>query len=1322
MADLTRKQLIDAHQEWLGYAQPVGLVVAPTVLVDRQVIPDRNIAPRHQRFLELLSADADGRRLSDIPSLFTDFLGWRADDLAAPPADLETALPELGATLSPTWAVPATDPAEGEAPWQMLIRVEADGLDLDAPSTEADGWSASAHDRFQRLLRETSIPIGLIATPRALRLIYAPKGETSGHITFNIAEMTSVAGRPLLAAFDLLLGESRLFTAPAASRLPALLAESRRAQAEVSTKLAGQVLDALYELLRGFIAADARANTDTVTGLARRQPDHLYGGLITCLMRLVFILYAEDRGLMPADAVYVQHYAVAGLFARLRADAALNPDTMDARFGAWAQLLVLFRLIHAGGGHGGLRFVARKGRLFDPDTYTFLEGRRGADDGPAIPPVPDGTVWRILEKLMVLDGERLSYLTLDVEQIGSVYETIMGFTVELTAGRAIAVKSPKRHGAATIVDCDALLALKPAERGKRLLELTGQKLTGQAEAALKAATAPEDVSAALDRKVDRGATPYLVPAGTAVLQPTEERRRSGSHYTPRSLTAPIVSEALRPILEPLGPDPTPEQILDLKVLDPAVGSGAFLVETCRQLAKALSKAWTAHKATPPLPPDEDGLTHARRLIAARCLYGVDKNPLAAELTKLSLWLATLAKDHEFTFVDHAIRAGDSLVGLSRRQIETLSWDAGERQHSFAGMLVRDRIKKAEDERRRIREATEGWGEECFRPLLDRADRHLDDVRLIGNAVIAAFFAGDKPKARQQARAPILEAIDVGGAGWQERLTGLAVTLKQSDKPIRPFHYEIEFPEVFDRLNPGFDAIVGNPPFSGKNGIIATNREGFLDWLKALHEGAHGNADLVAHFFRRAFGLLRQGGAFGLIATNTIRQGDTRATGLRHIRQHGGTIYRAARRIKWPGEAAVVVSVVHIAKDSLPGPYRLDGREVPIITAYLFHAGGDDDPEPLEANASKSFIGSYVLGMGFTFDDTDTKGVASPLAEMHRLIAKDPRNAERIFPYIGGEEVNDSPTHAHDRYVINFADFPLKRDELGRSWERADEKQRQAWLRTGVVPLDYPDPVAADWPDLVAIVEEKVKPERLKQNREIRARYWWKFGETTPALFEAIRPLDRVLAISRVTQHYNFVFLNSQMVFSENLVIFLKSSFATFCSIQSRVHESWCRFFASTLEDRPRYNPSEAYETFPFPEGFETDAGLEAAGEAYYRFRAELMVTNNEGLTKTYNRFHDPDERSNAVHELRRLHDTMDRAVLAAYGWDDLAPDCVFELEWEEDDEEGTSRRKKPWRYRWPEATRDEVLARLLALNATRAAEERLSDRKNREIWRPQCGE
>ena len=125
-----------------------------------------------------------------------------------------------------------------------------------------------------------------------------------------------------------------------------------------------------------------------------------------------------------------------------------------------------------------------------------------------------------------------------------------------------------------------------------------------------------------------------------------------------------------------------------------------------------------------------------------------------------------------------------------------------------------------------------------------------------------------------------------------------------------------------------------------------------------------------------------------------------------------------------------MSVIHIAKGAYGGARKLDSREVETISAFLFHDGGHDDPDRLDANAGKSFQGSIVLGMGFTFDDTDSKGVATPLSEMRRLIAENLHNQESIFPYIGGEEVNTSPTHAHHRYVINFSNYPLCRRGFG----------------------------------------------------------------------------------------------------------------------------------------------------------------------------------------------------------------------------------------------------------------------------------------------------
>jgi hypothetical protein len=782
-----------------------------------------------------------------------------------------------------------------------------------------------------------------------------------------------------------------------------------------------------------------------------------------------------------------------------------------------------------------------------------------------------------------------------------------------------------------------------------------------------------------------------------VLQPSDERRRSGSHYTPRSLTEPIVRTTLHPVLERLGANPTPEQILELNVCDPAMGSGAFLVETCRQLGDELVKAWHVHKQVPKLPPDEDELLHARRVIAQRCLYGVDRNPMAVDLAKLSLWLATLAKDHPFTFLDHSLRAGDSLIGLTKKQIAAFHWALPEGkpkkpQGGFSfGDPIAAAIKRATEYRQKILAARDEVPYEHLRQQLDKADEALDLARFVGDLVIAAYFSADKDKAREaRLREYALRLVKyLGPGGKMEDRQPLAEPIRQlrsGDRPTPPFHWEIEFPEVFGQGNPGFDAIIGNPPFAGKNTLLNSNCEGYLDWLKQINEESHGNSDLVAHFFRRAFSLLREPGCFGLIATKTIRQGDTRLTGLYWIRTHGGRIYDATRRLRWPGQAAVMVSVVHVGKASHFSGCMLDGRPVSEITAFLFHAGGDDEPARLLANAGKSFIGHFISGTGFTFDDTDHSGLATSTAEMSRILRDHPKSKERVFPYIGGEEVLNDPCQRPHRYVINF-------EEMSES-------------------------AARKWPALMAIVERNVRPERESLppknawNRTIAER-WWLFGAYRKELREATSELPRVLFHPNLSSHCVFAFLPSGIIVGAPHNVFAFDTYAPFCSLQSRLHDCWAWFFGSTFKDDLRYTPQRCFETFPFPRQGADE--LEEVGTEYYQFRAALLIDNKEGLTKTYNRFHDPNETSPEILKLRKLHAAMDRTVLDAYGWTDLKPTCEFLLDYEEEDEDengGQSNKKKPWRYRWPDEFRDEVLARLLELNKKRAEEEQLAGLAN----------
>lgn len=1374
----------------------MGLVVAPAVLTKLELVPNQSTTYLSSLQLQLkgLLEDVDGpsdASLKVVPSfrhLASDLLDWGEADLLPfeqlqpkPDGSLpEVVLAEYGETLRPTHGVPAFDAAGegiGDAGGQDTpeesgagTKLQALVLDLtqwrDASGTLApqwgrdldaawnptgNGWDATPQQRFERLLKETEIPIGLLFNGSQLRLIHAPRGESSGWLTLPLEPMAEVAGRPMLGALELLLGVDRLFGGNPEQRLPALLAASRRNQNEVSTRLAEQVLEALWELLLGFDEAErvAREAGGTVLGELPNSEEgqkHLYGGLITVLLRLVFLLYAEDEALMPADSLYGQHYSVSALADRLRQERFEHQNAMADRRGAWASLLSLFRLVYDGGGSDPAYLPARHGELFDPDAYPFLEGRPADSsyrDGVLkdVPAVSDDVVEKVLTKLLWLAddakvAQRLNYRSLDVEQIGSVYEGIMGFTVEAARGPSVGITyrpSRQKITITVVVDAEQLLAVTGGKREKWLDDQArvALKLPAKVKTALKQATTLAELCLALDKRLSPH-TPRGLQAGSLILQPTAERRRSGSHYTPRALTEPIVLEAFRPWLERCGEasggKPTAEQILNLKVCDPAMGSGAFLVAVCRYLAGLLVQAWEDQDG-PGFPPEFrqewDKDLYARRLIAQRCLYGVDKNPFAVNLAKLSLWLVTLSKDLPFTFVDHALKCGDSLVGFSVKEIQAAMQQVqlgflNEQNQIYAGMGIARRESFAGD-------SLDDAAYDRKKQLLQQQIQANEGLRQAGDLMVAAFF--DATKAKERADKQQVYLAMLSGAFQDDALNDSVQEIRErlaaGDRGIRPFHWDLEFPEVFSDGRNGFDAFVGNPPFAGKNTIAEGSPDGILDWFKQLHAESHGNADLVAHFFRRCFDLLRPDGSLGLIATNTIAQGDTRSTGLRWICLNDGTIYAARKRYKWPGVASVVVSVVHLLKGAYGGTKLLEKRPVPQITAFLFVNGGHEDPRQLAANANKSFIGSYVLGMGFTFDDSgpaddDTPGIPSPIATMERLIAENPKNAEVIFPYIGGEEVNSSPTHAHHRYVINLGE--LDEGECRR-----------------------------EWPSLMEVIEKKVKPERMKVNDKGARQKWWQFIRPRPELQRAIINCKQVLVLSRV-RATGFSYLDPRVAVSEQVIAFPLSQYRYFSALQSQLHEPWAYAFSGSALDLIRYAPSDCFETFPFPAALlESNAhdpahevtrqSLEAIGERYHQFRSELMIANNEGLTSTYNRFHDPAETSPELLELRRLHGEMDQAVLQAYGWSDIDTACGFGLDYldTEDDaqlpddlqnriDEGglffwhandaldfqgqlqaygaiTGRRKLPWRYRWPDDVRDEVLARLLALNAERYEEE-----------------
>jgi hypothetical protein len=1333
------------HETWLGLVQPVeGLVVSVPVLVEAQCM-ERHGPELQETFRSLCplpeSSPGDGarprRRHRDLAELLERLLGWTPDlyDRGdALPASLSRYISEGHQTIRPTLALRhlgrasgAPDSAPGGAPRDGVPDIETPeslagkpyvalvwelpaGLAFDRPETETGDWRYPPAAKLDRLLRACRVPIGLLSNGEAIRLVYAPHGEATGSITFDLTDMGEVGGRPILDAFVMLLCARRFFGVREEDALPALLARSRARQANVTNTLAAQVFEALDTLLRGFEAAagrDRHAGLRALLELARSsggaggpgvdaeahrtQDDHIYGGLLTVLLRLVFLLYAEDRELLPTEhQSYVNSLSLGQLFEDLRRDHGAFPDTMSRRYGAWSRLLALFRAIHDGVEHGDFHIPARRGELFDPSRHPFLEGWGLPDTAVAkqpedmaavrVPTVDDETVYRVLERLMVLEGQRLSYKVLDVEQLGSVYEALMGYGVQSLGSPAVccrhkSLQSGSRGG--VWIEAGVILACKPDRREKLLVE-EYDVVKGDAAKIAAELRAAKDEAAVLDaldrialRKVERRG------AGQLVIQPGEERRRTSSHYTPRSLSEPIVQRTLEPLLMAMSAtgEPRSAQLLDLKICDPAMGSGAFLVAACRFLADQVVAAWEREGQTEKVASArEDVVTHARRLVAQRCLYGVDRNPFAVNLAKLSLWLVTLARNEPFTFVDHCLRHGDSLVGLSFEQIRAFHW-APEAQMSFIENELAACIQESLALRQQILELAGEASPGVTRlkeNLLWDANDAQERVRIIADLVVGAFFEGKNDKERKAERTRRLDLVQQWLADGDSPSAEIVEMRERICARIPVFHWWLEFPEVFhrERLDPLdadranhaalMDAFVGNPPFAGKNGIAASNGEGYLDWLKTIHPGSHGNADLSAHFFRRVDSLLGTHGTTGLIATNTIGQGDTRATGLQPLVNSGYVIYDAIRSMLWPeAGAAVAVSVVHMAKGTTAAHVpsrRLDGVLVSDINSRLRPKPERPDPATLKANDELRSQGCILQG-DFTL----------ATEEAEELLVSDPLNAKIIFPFIGGQEVNSSPTQSPERYVINF----------------------------GVRSLEE----ASQWPELLDIVRQKVKParDRLGNNDVARQakKIWWRFWAPRPDFYDLLATKKRCLVTAVVSKHLMFSFQPADRVFSHKLYVFPLESYASFSFLQSRVHEPWAWLLSSTMKNDLNYSASDCFDNFPFPPEAAMQPGgkLEAIGQALYEYRAKLMVERDQGLTTTYNQLKDPEHTDAEIEELRRLHVEMDRAVLAAYGWSDIEPPPFTDPVTEDE-------------KRAREAFEDEVIDRLFALNAERAAEER----------------
>ncbi|MGB7546507.1 MAG: DNA methyltransferase [Terracidiphilus sp.] len=1001
------------------------------------------------------------------------------------------------------------------------------------------------------------------------------------------------------------------------------------------------------------------------------------------MMRLVFLFFAEERDLLPiSNLIYHDNYAVSTLHDQLREAAdRLGEEVLERRYDAFPRLLATFRAVHGGINHDLAALPAYGGELFDPDRFPFFEGRKQGSRWQTIGsepfPIHNRTVLHLLQALQFLEmkvpgggreSRRLSFRALDIEQIGHVYEGLLDHTVRRATEIVLGLDGKEQLEI-------ALSELDRRREQPNFVDWIAEE-TGRSTKAIEKAlgqTAIQDplrwpewdqVSpfAGLVRRDDNG-DPWVIPAGSLYVTVGTARRQTGTQYTPRTLTESVVQYALEPLVYtgPAEGEPpeswrlkSADQILDLKICDFACGSAAFLVAAGRYLSARLAEAWEVaqmehganvqitpygHKSSGlpeeeliPANPDERGL-YALRIVVERCLYGVDRNPLAVEMAKLSLWLLTLQRSKPFTFIDHSIRCGDSLLGVDLKQLSTWSLSGEGRQ----AVLFQDDLSFAASKREGLMKMMYRTGDQ--KRMLDAALEKTRRLRAAADRLIATAFETNY----EAAAAAITLGLEEQETEAQRILEGK-----------RPFHWPVEFPEVFLH-NGGFDAIVGNPPFIGGLRITGVLGKTYRDYLVEFIAGAkRGSADYVAYFFLRALGLLKDGGAAGLLATNTIAQGDTREVGLDQMTASGATIYRAIPSRRWPGDASLEVAHIWFRKGNWDGKILLEDSPAKGITSQLKAPGQViGRPFRLAENAGKGFIGSYVLGMGFLLEP-----------EMgQRLVEKEPRNRDVLFPYLNGEDLNSRWDQSPRRWTINFHDWPLER--------------------------------AMEYPDCYEIVERLVKPDRAKlangdATARDRARRWWQFARQTMNLYATICELDQVLVVSLVTHHVALAFVPASSVFAHRLAVFAAPNNAWFGLLQSNFHEPWARSYSSSLETRINYSPSDCFETFPFPSSLD---GIDLISECYHTRRREVMSERREGLTITYNHFHSPHEVSEDIANLRDLHIRVDHSVAAAYGWSDL------ELG------HGFHETKQGIRFTISEAARCEVLDRLLALNHERYAQE-----------------
>jgi hypothetical protein len=1158
-------------------------------------------------------------------------------------------------------------------------------------------------------LRALNVPFGIVTNGERWMLVHAPTGEVA---TFASWYARIWGQEPAtLRAFTSLLGVRRFF-APAQDRLPALFERSLKHQDEVTDALGDQVRRAIEVLVQALDRADQDRNRELLRDV---KPQELYEAGLTVMMRLVFLLAAEERGLLLlGEPRYDSFYAVSTLRMQLRAE---SDEILERRRASWSRLLAVFRAVFGGIDHPTLRLPAMGGSLFDPDRFPFLEGRlKGTSwrQHRAEPlPIDDRTVLLLLEAIQTFEGRTLSYRALDVEQIGHVYEGLLERTVSRVEDVTLELEAGAQAKDARVtlgelesarLDGQAAVTSLLVERSKRSESAIKNALAAEVEpqqdarllSACRGDVKLRDRLAPYVRlmRTDPWGYPLVHPKGAFVVVLGADRRETGTHYTPKSLTERIVEETLTPLVYdgPAKGAPraewklkTPEQLLDLKVCDPAMGSGAFLVQACRFLSARLVEAWAIEEAADrvvdltgqvheprtsveSMPPGvEARAENARRIVAERCLYGVDLNPLAVELAKLSLWLVTLSKGRPFGFLDHNLRRGDSLLGISRlEQLTELSMAPREQtQGRLFGKNVRQAVEEALAIRLQLRDMPirDIRDVEAMASLDAVARETLRISEELADAFIATVFAAESDRVLESRLAGFAVEADRTAEGNEENLkalrrraaSDLAIDAPNGG-PRTPFHWPLEFPEVFQRADAGFDAVVGNPPFMGGRILGRRLGERYQEYLKLVRNHVVGSPDLCAYFYLRAFAVVRAHGQAGLLATKSLAETGSRVVCLDQILSHGGTIRSAVPRMPWPGKASVVVAIAWFTKGPWGGNVTLDGQTVQGINSGLEEEL--DIPRPVKLRSWKGRFsqGQDIMGRGFELT----------AEERSALLERDPRSDEVIFPLFNGQDLNTMGALEPYRWVIYFRDWP----------EAAARKYRAAFER----------------------VVEQVKPYRESLTGQIHQDCFWKFWDLRPQLIRELERRTTILASAINSKYVSFRRVPTGNVYNKKTKLYFLDTWWEFAVLQSSFHQEWAFWTCGTLgASTINYSTSAALETWPMPTKLAVHQDeLESLGKEYHAKREHLLVEGRVGLTKLYNRFHDPKDADEEIARLRQHHVEIDRVVARAYGWDETSCDHGFY-------EVGYLPENDRVRFTLSDSARSTALRHLALLNVTQSA-------------------